>query len=70
MTYAEALNILKTYKQLSRPATQCVSEERVCQITGNVTTETKEIGIAIPNISKEEYLKALQIVSSYPLRAI
>lgn len=70
MTYTEALEIVMTHKKLSRPGSHCVVEQVINKETGEVTNTVKEIGIAIPIISKEDYLKALQIVSSHPLRGL
>jgi hypothetical protein len=70
MTYAEALEIVKTHKKLSSSGTETIQEQVHNKITGETTTVTKEIGISIPIISKEKYMQALQIVSSYPLRGL
>lgn len=70
MTYAEALEIVKTHKKLSNPGKQTITEQVLNKETGAVTEVAKEIGVAVPIISKEDYLKALHIVSSSPLRGL
>lgn len=70
MTYAEALEIVTTHKKLSSPGKQTIVEQVLNKETGEITEVTKEIGVAVPIISKEDYLKALHIVSSHPLRGL
>lgn len=68
MTYAEALEIIKTHKKLSSPGTETIEEQVLNKETGQTYTVNKEIGVQVPIISKEKYMQALQIASSYPLR--
>ena len=70
MTYAEALEIVTMHKKLSSPGKQTITEKVYNKDTGEITEVIKEIGVAVPIISKEDYLKALHIVSSSPLKGL